>query len=156
MMAIKVLAFADFIAEFTYAEEDDALDPNVKLAKEGEAEEKDGDTMRWKIFVDGSSNCHGCGVGLILQTHSGGQMEYAKHVGFKATNNEAKYEAFFAGLKDAVELGVESLDIFSDSQHVVNQVKGDYLAKDLRIVVYLDEVKPLMMKNKNFKIQQIP
>ncbi|GFZ19591.1 hypothetical protein Acr_28g0002960 [Actinidia rufa] len=78
-------------AEFTYVEEDDALDPNVKLAKEGEAEEKDGDTMRWKIFVDRSSNCHGCGVGLILQTHSGGQMEYAIHVGFKATNNEVKY-----------------------------------------------------------------
>ena len=42
-----------------------------------------------------------------------------------------------------MELGVESLDAYSDSQLMVNQVQGDYLAKDLRIVAYLDEVKTI-------------
>ena len=46
------------------------------------------------------------------------------------------------------ELGVESLDTFSDSQLMVNQVHGDYLAKDLWIMAYLDKV----MKIKNFEI----
>ena len=58
-------------------------------------------------------------------------MEYAIRIGFKATKNEAKYEAFLVGLRVATELWVEPLDAFSDSQLVVNQVQGDYLAKDL-------------------------
>ena len=34
---------------------------------------------------------------------------------FKASNNEAEYEALIVGLELAKELKVESLDIFSDS-----------------------------------------
>ncbi|GFY98605.1 hypothetical protein Acr_13g0000060 [Actinidia rufa] len=51
------------------------------------------------LFVDGSSNQQGCGAGLVLQTPSGDQMEYAIWIGFKATNNEAEYEALLAGLQ---------------------------------------------------------
>ena len=75
-----------------------------------------------ELFVDGLSNQHGCGARLVLQTPFGEQMEYAIRIGFKATNNEAKYEAFLAGLRVASELGEELLDAFSASQLVVNQV----------------------------------
>ena len=39
---------------------------------------------------------------------------------------------------------------------MVNQVQGDYLAKDLWKVAYLDKVKNISMKIKYFKIRQIP
>ena len=42
-------------------------------------------------------------------------MEYAIRIGFTATNNEAKYEALLAGLRITTELGVVSLDAYSDS-----------------------------------------
>ena len=35
-------------------------------------------------------------------------------------------------------------------------MQGDYLAKDLRMVAYLDEMKTISMKIKDFKIRQIP
>ena len=35
-MAIKALALTDFIAEFTYYEENETPDTNIELAKEGE------------------------------------------------------------------------------------------------------------------------
>ena len=38
---------------------------------------------------------------------------------------------------------------------MVNQVQEDYLAKDLRMVAYLDEVKNMSMKIKDFNILQI-
>ncbi|GFZ01052.1 hypothetical protein Acr_14g0006870 [Actinidia rufa] len=64
---------------------------------------------------------HGCGAGLAIQTPSGDQMEYAIRIGFKATNNEeAEYEALLARLKVTTKLGVECLDVFSDSQLVVD------------------------------------
>ena len=81
-------------------------------------------------------------------------MEYAILIGFKSTNNETEYKALITGLKVALELGVKSLDAFNDSQLVVNQVQGDYLAKGM--VAYLDEVKPMSTKIRDFKIYQIP
>ncbi|GFY99208.1 hypothetical protein Acr_13g0006090 [Actinidia rufa] len=75
---------------------------------------------------------------------------------FKTTNNEAEYEDLLTGLRMAIELGVDFLDIFSDSQLVVNQVQGVYLAKDTRMVAYLDEVKTISGKIRDFKIRQIP
>ena len=119
-MAIKAQALADFIVKFTYFEEDNTLDAKVDLAIEREARENVGDATRWKLFMDGSSNQHSCDAGLILRTPSSDQMEYAIHIGFKATNNESEYEALLAGLIVMTELGVESLDIYSDSQLVLN------------------------------------
>ncbi|GFZ19945.1 hypothetical protein Acr_28g0006500 [Actinidia rufa] len=83
-------------------------------------------------------------------------MEYAIRMDFQATNNEAEYEALLAGLRVATELEAQSLEVFSDSQLVVNQVQGDYLAKDSRMIAYLGEVKTLSAKIKEFKINQIP
>ena len=77
--------------------------------------------------MDRSSNQHGCGVRLVLQIPFGEQMKYAIRIGFKATNNEVEYEAPFTELRVASELGVKSLETFSDSQLIVNQVQGDYL-----------------------------
>ena len=39
---------------------------------------------------------------------------------------------------------------------MVNQFQGDYLTKDLRMMTYLDEVKTISTKIKDFKIHQIP
>ena len=82
-------------------------------------------------------------------------MEYDIHIGFKATNNEAEYEAFLARLKVMMEFGVEFLDAFNDSQLVVNQVQRDYFTKDFQMVAYLEEVRTMSMKIKDFKICQI-
>ena len=53
-------------------------------------------------------------------------MNCALRFGFKASNNEAEYEALIAGLELAKEMKVESLDIFSDSQLVVCQINEEY------------------------------
>ena len=50
-------------------------------------------------------------------------MEYAIRIGFKATNNEAEYEALLTGLRVVEKLGVESLDAYSDSMSRLNQTK---------------------------------
>ena len=84
------------------------------------------------------------------------EYAYAIRIGFKSTNNEFEYEAFLAKLRVEPELRVESLNAFSDSQLVVNQVQEDYLAKYLRMVAYLDEMKTISMKIKDFNIRQIP
>ena len=49
-------------------------------------------------------------------------MEYSIHIRFKATNNEAEYEALLVGFRGTTELEVGSLDVSNDSLLVVNQV----------------------------------
>ena len=55
-------------------------------------------------------------------------MHYVLKFEFKASNNEAKYEALIVGLKLSKEMKVESLEIFSDSQLVVCQITDEYQA----------------------------
>ncbi|GFY97519.1 hypothetical protein Acr_12g0000600 [Actinidia rufa] len=92
----------------------------------------------------------------VLQTPSGEYMEYAICIGFKASNNGVEYETLLTGLKVVAKFGIDSLDEFSDSQLVLNQVQGYYLAKDARMVAYLDEVMTISEKIKDFRICQIP
>ena len=103
-MVIKAQALADFVAKFTYIKSDEAPNTSAELAKEVESEEKKDDTTRWKLFIDGSSNHNDCGVGLILQTSSCVQLEYAIHMSFKDTNNEVEYETLLIKLKSHLNL----------------------------------------------------
>ncbi|KAL5853083.1 hypothetical protein ACOSQ3_008201 [Xanthoceras sorbifolium] len=43
----------------------------------------------WKLFVDGSSNRHGSGAGVIIQSPNGTIAQLALRFGFWATNNIA-------------------------------------------------------------------
>ena len=118
--AIKGQALANCIAEFTNPDDkrpEEALTiPTTKIPK-------------WGLYVDGSSNEGGSGVGLILVSPEGHQMHCALRFRFKASNNKAEYEALIAGLNLAKEMKVESLEIYSDSQLVVCQVINEYHAR---------------------------
>ena len=47
-----------------------------------------------------------------------------------ATNNVAEYRALVAGLEKAVELGVTELEVVSDSELLVKQMRGEYKVKN--------------------------
>jgi ribonuclease HI len=47
-----------------------------------------------------------------------------------ATNNVAEYSALVAGLEKAVELGVDELEVVSDSELMVKQMRGEYKVKN--------------------------
>jgi len=47
-----------------------------------------------------------------------------------ATNNVAEYRALVAGLARAVEVGVSRLEVVSDSELLVKQMRGEYRVKN--------------------------
>ena len=67
-------------------------------------------------------------------------------LGFLASNNEAKYEALLIDLRSDIRLGADRLQVFCDSQLVVNHISGEYLAWDERISAYLSIAKSLLSK----------
>ncbi|KAG7533301.1 Reverse transcriptase domain [Arabidopsis thaliana x Arabidopsis arenosa] len=91
----------------------------------------------WKLHVDGSSSKQGSGVGIKLESPTSEILEQSFRLLFKASNNEAEYEALIAGIRLAQGVGAEEIVAYCDSQLVVNQFSGDYEAKDARMEAYL-------------------
>ncbi|XP_077222096.1 uncharacterized protein LOC143855935 [Tasmannia lanceolata] len=114
------------------------------------------DEMHWTLHVDGSAGQTGRGAGVVLHGPEGFMLEYALRLDFKASNNEAEYEAFLAGLSLAMELGAGKLKVYSDSQLVVNQVNGIYEAKGPRMKRYLQKVKEKLQRMREVEILQVP
>jgi len=83
------------------------------------------------------------GVGVILEGPSRLLIEQALRFAFKASNNQAKYEALIAGMLLAKELGAWSLLVKSDSLLIIGQVPGEYQAKDPQLAYYLKYVRIL-------------
>ncbi|XP_059654534.1 uncharacterized protein LOC132301284 [Cornus florida] len=104
-----------------------------------------GDT--WSLYVDGSSTARACGAGLVLISPEGENLKYALRFGFKATNNEAEYEALIAGLKLAKAFRVQHLKVFTDSQLVtgIENENTDALAR-LATTVELKNTKAIPLE----------
>jgi len=56
-------------------------------------------------------------------------IEQTLRFAFKASNNQAEYEALIAGMLLAKEMGAQSLVVKSDSQLITGQVTGEFHAK---------------------------
>ena len=113
------------------------------------------EVILWKVFVDGASSASGAGVGIIVITLEGIKLEHSFRLGFKASNNEAEYEALLAGLKVVSYLGAKEVEVYSDSGLVVNQVQGRFEAKDPRMMKYLRLVKQTMDQFPSDKLVQV-
>ncbi|XP_074377376.1 uncharacterized protein LOC141718902 [Apium graveolens] len=80
--------------------------------------------------MDEASNGDGAGAGIELISPEAHKIRRVTHLAFHATNNDAEYEALINGLKLALEMKVENLNVFSDYMIVVYQNEGaDELAK---------------------------
>lgn len=109
----------------------------------------------WKLFIDGVKNAQGAGVGITLISPKGKEFIYALKFDFKLTNNKVEYEALVAGLKLSIKLQVSKIHIKGDSQLVINQVNGNFQAKEERMKEYLKKVKELMEKFDRLKVDKI-
>nr|XP_023906600.1 uncharacterized protein LOC112018320 [Quercus suber] len=72
-----------------------------------------------------------------------------------ASNNEAEYEAFLAGLRAASSLGAREIELYSDSRLVVNQVQGSFEARDPRMKAYLEQARLVMAGFNTVKVFHI-
>ncbi|XP_058223096.1 uncharacterized protein LOC131332814 [Rhododendron vialii] len=156
--AIKGQVLADFIAELTPA---DTAALNAPTPPD--VPERSSVTMPWHLFqgetwrlnVDGASNSNGAGAGVVLVSPCGTLHESSLTIDFPATNNEAEYEALLAGLRSAIAMKVTNLVVYCDSQLIVNQVLGDYEARDPRILKYQATTAEVISQFCNFSIKQI-
>jgi ribonuclease HI len=75
---------------------------------------------------------------------------------FYCTNNTVKYEAILQGLKKTIDLDVQCLVVFGDSEIVVKQVKNNIHCLFVHLKNYQTEVWNLINKFLTFNISSIP
>lgn len=93
---------------------------------------------------------------MVLTSPDAMELEYAFRFEFRATNNDAEYEAVLAGISISHFMGADGLIVCSDSQLVVGQVKSQFAAKCSRMKEYLLRVHKLKSLFKDFSVDQIP
>ena len=70
--------------------------------------------------MDGALSAIGAGAGIVIVTPEGIRLEHSFRLRFKASNNEAEYEALLVGLKTVLGMRARDIEAYSDSRLVVN------------------------------------
>lgn len=109
------------------------------------------------LHIDGASrgNPGPAGIGVVLWDEAGSiREEHQAYIG-KATNNVAEYEALLFGLRKAKELGYAAVKVFSDSQLLVRQIRGEYRVKNSRLRQFYEQVQHLTRSFDTFEIDHV-
>jgi ribonuclease HI len=88
--------------------------------------------VKARLSTDGGArgNPGPAAFGYVLETEDGTILAaHGERIGV-ATNNVAEYSALVAGLERALELGVDELEVVSDSELLVKQMTGEYRVKN--------------------------
>ncbi|KAH9299884.1 hypothetical protein KI387_044107 [Taxus chinensis] len=75
---------------------------------------------------------------------------------FACSNNTAEYEALVQGMHWAIKKKIKNLQVFGDSELIVNQVKGQHATKNYLLRCYKNRVWDLMEYFEGFGIKSIP
>jgi acyl dehydratase/ribonuclease HI len=108
--------------------------------------------------IDGAArgNPGPAAYGVIVRRPDGAKHEsLGKYIG-RATNNVAEYYALIAALDYAAASGIRLLRVFSDSQLIVNQIKGLYKVKHPDLRPLHERAKKQAAALESFSIQYVP
>src|SRR5205085_12451591 len=88
--------------------------------------------LKAKLSTDGGArgNPGPAAFGYVLETEDGHVLAAHGEAIGRATNNVAEYSGLVAGMAKAAELGATDLEVLSDSELLVKQMRGDYRVKN--------------------------
>jgi probable phosphoglycerate mutase len=88
--------------------------------------------VKAKLSTDGGArgNPGPAAYGYVLEAEDGTVLAaHGETIGV-ATNNVAEYRALVAGLEKAAELALDEVEVVSDSELLVRQMRGEYKVKN--------------------------
>ena len=105
----------------------------------------------YSLFIDGAAEFdkdlrpNNAGIGGLIKREDEFVYSFSENIGIR-TNNEAEYSALIQGIKACLDHKIYHINIFSDSELIVNQVNGKYKLKDSKMIELHAEVKKLCSK----------
>jgi ribonuclease H / adenosylcobalamin/alpha-ribazole phosphatase len=101
--------------------------------------------LKARLSTDGGArgNPGPAAYAYVLETGDGTVLDARGEAIGVATNNVAEYRALVEGLRSAVERGVEELEVVSDSELIVKQMRGEYRIKNEALRALAEEAAAL-------------
>lgn len=109
----------------------------------------------YSAHIDGGArgNPGPSGYGVVIQDPSGKKVaELSEYLGHH-TNNYAEYQGLLGVLRYAIAQGIKSLQVVSDSELMVRQMKGIYKVKHPELRKLYEEAQQLARRLEHFEIR---
>jgi ribonuclease HI len=101
--------------------------------------------VKARLSTDGGArgNPGPAAYGFVLEAEDGQVLAAHGEAIGRATNNVAEYRGLVAGMEKAAELGVRELEVVSDSELLVKQMRGEYRVKNEALKALWEEANDL-------------
>ena len=111
-----------------------------------------------RIYTDGASrgNPGPAGIGVLIQDENEQPIKKIRRFLGTATNNVAEYTALIEGLEAVKKLKPRHLEVFSDSELVIKQMKGEYQVRNPNLFPLYQRAKVLMNHFHTIQFYSIP
>jgi ribonuclease H / adenosylcobalamin/alpha-ribazole phosphatase len=98
-----------------------------------------------RLSTDGGArgNPGPAAYGFVIESDDGDMLAASSKSIGRATNNVAEYRGLVAGMEKAAELGVRDLEVVSDSELLVKQMRGEYRVKNATLRELWEEASAL-------------
>jgi ribonuclease HI len=108
-----------------------------------------------QVWTDGGSrgNPGESAIGVVMMMDDK-KTEHSTCIGI-ATNNVAEYTALLLAVKLCAAAEAETLFVRSDSELMVNQIKGLFIVRDEKLKVIYDKIIKLLPKFRAFHIEHV-
>ena len=113
--------------------------------------------MRARLFTDGGArgNPGPAAYGYVLEAEDGTVLAAEGRAIGSATNNVAEYSGLIAGLRKAAELHVPDVEVVSDSELMVKQMRGEYRVKNAALRALSVEAASLAREFANVEYRHV-
>jgi len=110
----------------------------------------------WEMYFDGATRRDGAGARVVFVSPENHILPYSFVLTQLCSNNVAEYQALSLGLKMAIEIGITDLNVYGDSQLVINQLLYQYELKKEDLVPYHRQALRLLDKLEMVKLEHVP
>ena len=112
--------------------------------------------MRYQLYCDGASrsNPGDASIGISILLDGKEVHTISKKIGI-ATNNEAEYQALIDGLNYCVDNSIKEIQVFLDSNLVVEQVNKNFKVKAGNLKVLNSKVDDLIQEFNFIEINNV-
>jgi ribonuclease HI len=92
--------------------------------------------VKVRLYTDGGArgNPGPAAAAYVLEAEDGTVLDARGETIGVATNNVAEYRALVAGLRKARDLGLDDVEVVSDSELLVKQMNGEYRVKNPALI----------------------
>jgi ribonuclease HI len=113
--------------------------------------------VKARLFTDGGArgNPGPAAYGFVLESEDGTVLAAEGEAIGTATNNVAEYSGLIAGLEKAIELHVPQVEVVSDSELMVKQMRGEYRVKNEALRELYDEATALARRVGNVEYRHV-